>query len=272
MSKNGFFSIIIPTLNEEDFLPKILTDLKEQKEKNFEVIVVDAASRDKTKKRALKFSKSFRLQFCTVKKKNVAYQRNFGASKARGEYLLFLDADARIDPVFTKKIYDHILKKKDLLFLPTLITEDKSSRNKVLFGLINYAIELSQILTKPIAPGGSIFIDKKLFSSLRGFKENLHMSEDHNLVQRARKFGIKAKILKDVEVVFSLRRAKKEGQMIFLYKNFLALVFMLVDGKVTSKHIPYEMGGLGYKNIKKDQEKWKTLGLQEFLRKTSDFL
>ena len=40
-----FFSVIIPTLNEENYLPKLLNDLKVQKEKNFEVVLVDGGSR-----------------------------------------------------------------------------------------------------------------------------------------------------------------------------------------------------------------------------------
>jgi glycosyltransferase involved in cell wall biosynthesis len=44
-----FFSIVVPTLNEELFLPYLLKDLQNQKEKNFEVIVVDSYSEDKTK-------------------------------------------------------------------------------------------------------------------------------------------------------------------------------------------------------------------------------
>lgn len=267
MSKNAFFSVIIPTLNEENYLPKILSDFAKQKQKNFEIIVVDASSEDKTKARALKFFKFFPLKFYTVKKRNVSYQRNFGAQKAKGEYLVFLDADARIDATFTKNLYRNILKKKGLLFLPQLTTDELSNGNIVLFKLINAVIELSQSLTRPLSSGGSIFLSKKLFSDLDGFKENLYMSEDHNLIQRARKLGIKAKILKDIEVTFSLRRVKKEGQMIFLYKNFMALVLMLVNGKVTNKLFAYEMGGGKYKRFKREPTR-----LHKFFKKTSALL
>jgi glycosyltransferase involved in cell wall biosynthesis len=64
MPNNPFFSVIIPTLNEEDYLPKILADFAKQKERNFEIIIVDAASEDKTRERALEFSKfSFGVLF-----------------------------------------------------------------------------------------------------------------------------------------------------------------------------------------------------------------
>ena len=145
----------------------------------------------------------------------------------------------------------------------------------MLFKLINSVIELSQSLAKALSAGGSIFISKKLFLELSGFKENLYMSEDHNLIQRARKLGAKAKILKDVSLVFSLRRVKKEGQVIVLYKYLLALVYMLVNGKITSKIFMYEMGGGRYQDSKL-KEKWSIKGdaikLQKILRKTSAFL
>ena len=275
MAKNTFFSVIIPTLNEEDYLPKILSDFAKQRQKNFEVIVVDATSEDKTKEKALKFSKYFPLEFIDAKKRNVSFQRNFGAQKANGEYLLFLDADCRINTMFTRNLYVDIFKKKGLLFLPTLITEERSRKNRVLFKLINSVIELSQSLTKPLSSGGAIFIAKKLFLELNGFKENLYISEDHNLVQRARKQGRKAKILKDIKVVFSLRRIKREGQVIVLYKYLLALVYMLVNGEITNKIFMYEMGGQRYKNLKLNREKWNLKGdvvrLNNLLRKTSAF-
>lgn len=269
-----FFSVIIPTLNEENYLPKILSDFAKQRRKNFEVIIVDAASNDQTKFKALKFSKYFPLEFIDGKKQNVSFQRNLGVQKANGEFLLFLDADARVNTMFTGSLYIDIFRKKGSLFLPTLITEERSRKNRVLFKLINSVIELSQSLTKPLSPGGSIFIAKKLFLELDGFKENLYISEDHNLVQRARKLGVKAKILKDIKVVFSLRRVKKEGQVMVLYKYLLALVYMLVNGEITSRIFMYEMGGGRYKNLK-IKEKWSLRGdavkIQKIIKKTSAF-
>lgn len=275
MRANILFSIIIPTLNEEDYLPKILLDITNQKQKNFEVIVVDGNSEDDTKKEALRFKKYFLLTFYRVDKRNVAFQRNYGAKKSKGSFLIFLDADTRVDASFTEDLYGDILKSKASLFLPVLTAEDRSSKNRVLFKLINSVIELSQSLNKPLSTGGSIFISKKLFLELNGFKENLYLSEDHNLIQRAKKLGVKAKILKDTKVVFSLRRIKKEGQVSVLYKYLLALVYMLVNGKITSKIFMYEMGGGRYKDNKL-REKWSikedAIKLQKILRKTSAFL
>lgn len=267
MLKNVFFSVIVPTLNEEDYLPKILSDFTKQKLKNFEVIIVDGISSDKTKQKALKFSKSYSLEFHEVKERNVSFQRNFGAKKAKGEYLLFLDADARIDTKFTENLYKNILKKKGLLFLPTLITEERSSKDKLLFKIVNSTIKLSQLIGKPLSAGGSIFIAKKLFSALNGFKENLFVCEDHNLIQRARKLGVKAKILKDAKVVFSLRRVKEEGEAVILYKYFLSSIYTLIHGEITDKIYAYEMGGEKYKNLKQNPT-----GLRKIINKTSEFL
>jgi glycosyltransferase involved in cell wall biosynthesis len=48
--QSPFISIIIPTLNEEKYLPKLLTDFKKQKNKNFEIVIVDGHSEDKKEK------------------------------------------------------------------------------------------------------------------------------------------------------------------------------------------------------------------------------
>ncbi|MCX6783180.1 MAG: glycosyltransferase [Candidatus Levybacteria bacterium] len=275
MGRDIFFSIIIPTLNEESYLPKILSDLASQRVKNFEVIVVDALSQDKTREKALEFSKYFTFYFYSVEKKNVSFQRNFGGQKAKSEYIIFLDADSRVNKMFTGNLYKEILKKRGSLFLPTLITEERSSKNILLFKLVNSVIELSQSSNKPLAPGGSIIITKKLFTQLNGFKEDLYITEDHNLVQRARKMGIKAKFLRDIKVVFSLRRVKKEGQVRVMYKYILALIFIMVDLRITSNIFMYEMGGDVYKDLE-SKDKWgikkNTTKFRSIVKKTSSFL
>ena len=83
---NLFFSVVIPTLNEELFLPNLLEDFKKQKVKNFEIIVVDAKSKDKTRKIVKSFKQSLKIKLFLSNKKNVAYQKNLGAKKAKGRY------------------------------------------------------------------------------------------------------------------------------------------------------------------------------------------
>ena len=79
-SKDLFFSIVIPSLNEEKYLPKLLEDLAAQTYSDFEVIVVDGNSKDETVKRSLEFKKSLlSLEVISSKERNVSHQRNLGA-------------------------------------------------------------------------------------------------------------------------------------------------------------------------------------------------
>src|SRR3990167_597945 len=88
-----FFSIIIPTLNEELFVNKILGDLAKQKVKNFELIVVDGNSQDKTQQMILSYKKEMPITLLKMNPPNLPLQKNLGAKQAKSPYLLFLDAD-----------------------------------------------------------------------------------------------------------------------------------------------------------------------------------
>lgn len=252
-----FFSIVIPTLNEERYLPKLLTDLTKQKEKNFEVIVVDSYSKDKTKEIALIFKKNFPLIFTQIKKKNVASQRNYGAGQAQGKYLIFLDADTRINPTFFKKVKKTIEKKKGLIFLPYFFPDREYKQYKPLFDFANLLVELSQNFPKRFSLGGSMIVEKEFFKLIGGFNKKLYISEDHELIQRASQWGVKPKFIKEARTYFSLRRMKKEGQLRFFYKSFIALAYRLLSGETTKKLFEYKMGGQLYSEsepLKKKQD------------------
>ena len=94
------FSIVIPTLNEEKYLPLLLRDLTEQTFTKFEVIVVDGNSDDQTIKEAQKFKNKLTLKTITVKKRQVGFQRNIGAKKTRAPWVIFMDADNRLPNYF----------------------------------------------------------------------------------------------------------------------------------------------------------------------------
>lgn len=263
---SAFFSIIIPTLNEESYLPHLLEDIEHQATRDFEVIVVDAHSTDKTKEKALDFAQKFPVQFVASEKKNVSCQRNLGAKKATGEYLVFVDADIRLQKDFLTQIKLATHKKNNGLFLPYMLPDDSSQKTKVLISFVNNLIRLSQLYGKPLAPGGNVIVRKDIFEKVGGFSEDVFISEDHDFVRRAYKLRIKAKILRNAKLHMSMRRSKIEGDMTLIYKYILAFLAYTMtpnDKALKKKLFDYEMGGHRYgvngKKSKKGAEYLKQL-------------
>jgi len=245
-----FFSIIIPTLNEERFVGRILKDIAGQTFNDFEVILVDGSSTDKTREVAASFSQNYQMQVHKVVKRNVSYQRNTGAVKAQGAYLIFLDADTHIRKNFLHKLSVFIKKYKGLLFIPAIFPEKKDSQMKVVFDLINTTIKISQSLPKPFSSGGSMIVERNFFHLIGGFDEKVFMSEDHQLIQTAYKYGVHARFLESIQVMFSLRRMEREGKMKLLYKTVVNTIHFIANGTVKKHIIEYEMGGHLYKKGK----------------------
>ncbi|KKP65564.1 MAG: Glycosyltransferase [Candidatus Roizmanbacteria bacterium GW2011_GWA2_35_19] len=237
-----FFSIVIPTLNEEKFLPKLLKDLEKQKRSNFEIIVVDSMSEDDTRKVAEKFP-SLPLSFIENERKNVSYQRNYGANKARGAYLIFLDADSRISSGFTKKLENIINKKKGLFFVPAMKTDNPNTEPQFIVDIVNLAFQISQNIGRPFVLGAGIIIEKKYFFTIGGFDEKLSFGEDYDLAIRSFNWGVRAKFLNEIKFTYSLRRIRREGKLKAYYTFFLSTLQYIFNGKTEKKLFNYDMGG-----------------------------
>ena len=219
-----YFSIIIPTLNEERYLPKLLEDLLNQTEKNFEVIVVDGKSTDKTIDVCKHFMKNIPSKIIISNKRNVAYQRNYGTKFSKGSYLFFLDADSRISNNFVYKLKKFIINNKGLLFIPYLTSGASDKKYRTLLDLSNMLAESSIFFDKKFSLGGSMIIEKNFFGLLGGFNENLYLAEDHELIQRAHFWGVSPRFLRNIKITASFRRFKNEGEIkIFIKDNGIGL-------------------------------------------------
>lgn len=252
--ENPFFSIIIPTLNEENFLPRLLKDLTKQKVKDFEVIVVDGHSNDNTQKIALSF-KDYFSDFSLIDslKRNVSFQRNLGAKRAKGKFLVFIDADERINSSFLENLKKEISKTPALVFIPALAPQSQAYQEKLIFKVVNLLIELSQLTAKPFSSGGTMIVERNFFYFSGGFDEKLFLAEDHEFIQRAKKMGVSCRFLRQVKVKFSLRRLKKEGRLELWLKYIIASLHYLARGRIDRKIFDYQMGGDYYKFSKEKE-------------------
>lgn len=94
-------SLVVPVYNASEYLIKCLQSIKNQSFDDYEVILVDDGSTDNSLEIMLSFSDND-SRFKSYRKNNggVSSARNFGLSKAKGEWIAFVDADDWIEPVF----------------------------------------------------------------------------------------------------------------------------------------------------------------------------
>lgn len=267
-----FFSIVIPTLNEEKFLPNLLEDIKNQSFKDYEVIVVDGGSKDKTEEKVRNIN-NLSINFYKVKKQSASFQRNYGTRKAKGEYVFFVDADIRIEKNFLKTAFDLIEKHEYLIYIPYILPDIKYQHYLAITKLSNYAVEISQLTSKPLSNSGTMIVHRFLWKHLKGFNENMKLNEDHDFVERARSIGVQSYFARDLKIIFSLRRYEKEGLTKITAKYAVAIFNNLVGNKNESKMFSYEMGGLRYSSKEKEHlfDSFKKL-YNKYKKQLEDFI
>lgn len=226
-------SIIIPAYNEEKFLPKLLGCIQNQTYKDYEVIVADADSKDKTKQIAKKLG-------CKVVKGGLpAAGRNNGAKAAKGDIFLFLDADIQISQNFLKNSLKDI-GERNLDVAGCYIKPLSSSvLDGIFFAIFNFWTFCTQFFY-PNASGGGIFCKKQLHKKINGFDETIKLSEDMDYVKRCGKLG-KFRILKGTMAYVSMRRFEKEGRLKVGLKLFLSALYRLFFGEIRSDVFKYNL-------------------------------
>src|SRR5215211_9350661 len=91
----GLVSVVIPCYNQAHFLGEAIESVLSQSYRNFEILVVDDGSTDNTSEVASRYE---RVRIVRQENRGLSGARNRGLREAKGEYVVFLDADDRLLP------------------------------------------------------------------------------------------------------------------------------------------------------------------------------
>lgn len=266
MLKQPFFSIVIPTLNEEKCLPLLLGDLAKQTFADFEVIHVDGSSEDKTVKIAQSYKKTLSILTKVVQKKNVAWQRNAGGKLAKGEWVIFMDADNRLPSYFLQGIKYQLEKHFEVdVFTCWVEVGNQVTFSKSIENAINLGYEMYSFIGKEAALGALIGAKKQVCRQIQ-FQEKSQIFEDSLFVKECVDAGYQFRIFREPKYIYSLRRLTKEGSLKLLKIITAAQLDYILGGNFEQNNHGYVMKGGKYY----DQPYQSPLiNLQKFIEKAS---
>jgi glycosyltransferase involved in cell wall biosynthesis len=228
-------SIIIPTYNEEKVIGQSLEALKSRLTIPYEIIVSDGKSTDRTVEIARQYTDKVFVYSGTVRQ-NISQGRNAGAKEAVGEFLVFMDADARIaDPdILFAKAFARFETNPKLVALTTrlkVFPDQETFGDKIMFGFLNFNLRfLNNVLHRGESTGEFQMIKRDVFESLGGFREDLITREDGDMFLRLSKVGL-TMLDPNLAVFHSGRRAHKTGWPRLLYTWMINVLWVVLFDK-----------------------------------------
>ena len=200
------FSVITPGFNAEDTLPLLLDSLSNQITKDFEVIVIDDCSNDRT----AEIARSYHGNLIQLRKNHgPAYCRNIGAKAARGEILVFTDSDCWVSRNWLQNIQRHFSQNDTEVLMGKLSLMPSSFLGDAISALgfpAGGAIGFDKIWK--VDPKGftdslsscNFAIKKNIFWKVGGFDESFPYpgGEDSILAYRLRELNYRIKYCPDV--------------------------------------------------------------------------
>jgi glycosyltransferase involved in cell wall biosynthesis len=238
-------SIIIPTLNEEKLLPRLLESIKAQDFDDYEVIVADARSADRTRDLA-------REAGCRVVDGGPpAAGRNAGARAATGDFFFFFDADVVLTRDFLRNVYDEMQDKYWDLATCKFYPISPYRLDRVVHRMMNLAVALN-LWIDPKAFGFCIFVTRRLFRRIGGFDETVFVAEDNDFVKRGSAL-CQLHILNSAGILVSVRRLEKEGRFSYIKKGIMLNLYRTFKGEIRDDEMfKYEFDAFDKANISAD--------------------
>lgn len=231
-------SFIIPTLNEAKTIDRTLTCLKEFSG-DHEIIVSDGNSNDGT----IELSRALAdevVVYDRPERQTIAMARNLGAAAAKGDYLVFVDADVVIPEIdeFFRTAHREFDGRPDLVGITVkyrVFPELATLGDRYVFTMLGLQFLLQNNVFGVGASGGEFqMIDAEAFKRVGGFNERLAAAEDMDLFRRLSKAG-RTRFVPGLTVLHTGRRAHAVGWPRLLWSWFTNSVGVFVFRKSASR-------------------------------------
>lgn len=193
-------SVIIPALNEERMIGRCLESLARMDfpREEFEVLLVDNGSADRTLEIARSFQSRLNLRILEKAGARISGLRNLGAREARGTVLAFLDADCLAPGDWLERIAA-LTRGNDagILGAHYLLPENSSWVGRMWhrYQEAEKSGEVSHV------PAGDLIMRREDFLRLGGFDDSIQTNEDYELCERARAAGMNVRAFPEIGVV-----------------------------------------------------------------------
>jgi len=195
-------SIIIPTINEANNLPLLLSDLSNI-QKEGEIIIVDCGSEDKT----IDVANIYGAKIFKSEERNRGLQLDIGAKNSKGDWLIFLHADTRLTHDWFKKINSFLKGNKNIIYY----FEFKINHKKIIYRVLEILVNIrSNFFKQPYGDQGLI-IHRTIYFKNNGFR-NIPLMEDVDFLMRLNQ----KKDLKQLNFPIFISSRKWERTNIFL--------------------------------------------------------
>ena len=232
-------SIIIIAYNEEKYIGKLLDSIGAQGYEKYEIILVDDHSTDRTVEIANAHSSGMPIKIVQKDIRGASRSRNYGATFARGDILLFLDADAVLPQAFISRNLDTFRRKQLSIAGVDFIPITESKMDKWITTFYRFWLKTVQYFN-PRGIGFCLFVCPQLHKKVL-FDESVVVSEDFDYVKRATRYG-KFRIIDTVPSSISWRRFQRENRFLLILKYLFFEWYRQNVGEIRKKLLPYEFG------------------------------
>jgi glycosyltransferase involved in cell wall biosynthesis len=222
-------SVIVPALNEESYLKRTLQSIANQNTNTpYELIVADSESTDGS----ISIAEQYADVIVQCEEKGIGAGRHCGAKHARGQYLMFIDADTIIPCYYIAWLCDRFTDRDLVAFSAAFRFSEQSQSAKLAEKVTNQYLTMRDKLLEPTLPGFNTCVRKDAYFEIGGYR-NVPL-EDIEFSRRISKTG-KTRYFNDVVVITSPRRLDGMGLLGTLYYYTQLDLGRAMDGSMIDK-------------------------------------